>query len=398
MLNLTKLFFSSANDAVFSDNIAPTEEQRDFLTQCRTKIREYLKPAIANATVVILGMEKRVEPRFRTQGSWSYKTCIQPAQPELQEIDLDYGVYLPVDVWQDNGPPAAMAKKYFDLVETLLQVLCAQEGWKLVTGTAAKDTCIRIDACSWAHIDIPLYAAPIDEFNKVIERTVALSTERRAMVLDGVSSNEAFLEVAKAKAQTWDDLDTIMLASRSGLWRASDPEDVAKWIRDQVARFGDLGNQFLRVCRYAKAWRDFHWKSGGPTSISLMIAIAQNFEGKRGRDDIAFENAATALSTALNTEIREPGIDDGAEDFNRLKQDEREHASSKAEDLALALKRARGCQDYQKHQALQITSGQLGNRVPATTSLIDVESATEIVRSTAPAVVPAPRVPNTSAG
>jgi hypothetical protein len=129
-----------------------------------------------------------------------------------------------------------------------------------------------------------------------------------------------------------------------------------------------------------------------------MIAIAQSFEGKRGRDDIAFENAASALSNALSTEIREPGIDDGAEDFNRLKQEEREHASSKAEDLAVALRRARGCQEYQKHQALQITSGQLGERIPSNTNLIDVESATEIVRSTAPAVVPAPRVPNTSAG
>ena len=47
MLNLTKLFFSSAEDIVFSDKIAPTNEQRDFLTQCRTTIREYLKPAIA---------------------------------------------------------------------------------------------------------------------------------------------------------------------------------------------------------------------------------------------------------------------------------------------------------------------------------------------------------------
>lgn len=398
MLNLTKLFFSSADDIVFSDKIAPTDEQRDFLTQCRTKIREYLKPAIANATVAVLGMEKRVEPRFRTQGSWSYKTCIQPAHPDKQEIDLDYGVYLPVDVWQDNGPPAAMAKKYFDLVETLLQVLCAQEGWKLITGTDAKDTCIRIDVCSWAHIDIPLYAAPIEEFNKVVERTVALNNERRSMVFDSVDGNESLLMLAEANVQTWDDLDAIMLASRSGLWRASDPEDVAKWIRDQVVRFGDLGNQFLRVCRYAKAWRDFHWKSRGPTSISLMIAIAQSFEGKRGRDDIAFENAANALSTALSAEIREPGIDDGAEDFNRLNEVERDEASSKAEDLAVALRRARGCQEYQKHQALQITSGQLGERIPSSTNLIDIESATEIVRSTAPAVVPAPRVPNTSAG
>lgn len=398
MLNLTKLFFSSSEDIAFSDEITPTDEQRDFLTQCRTTIREYLKPAIADATVAVLGMDSRVEPRFRTQGSWSYKTCIKPAQPKLQEIDLDYGVYLPVDVWQENGPPAAMAKKYFDLVETLLQVLCVQERWKLVTGKDAKDTCIRIDVCTWAHIDLPLYAAPIDEFKKVVERTVLLSNERRAAVFDCVASTESFMEAALIKAQTWEDLDTIMLASRSGLWRASDPEDVAKWIKDQVARFGDLGNQFLRVCRYAKAWRDYQWNQGGPTSISLMIAIAQSFEGKRGRDDIAFEKAAGALATSLSAEIREPGIDDGAEDFNRLKPEDRAQAADKAQELFAALKLARGADQSQKHEALRLTMQQLGDRIPAAHDLIEVETASAVVRSTAPAFVPAPRVPNTIAG
>ncbi|MEX5551436.1 CBASS cGAMP synthase [Pseudomonas pergaminensis] len=398
MLNLTKLFFSSTDDTVFSDNIATTEEQRVFLTDCRTKIRDYLKPAIANATVAVLGMARRVEPRFRTQGSWSYKTCIQPAQPHLQEIDIDYGVYLPVDVWQDNGPPAAMAKKYFDLVETLLQVLCLQEGWKLETGTNAKDTCIRIDACEWAHIDIPLYAAPLEEFNNVVERTLVLNKAQHVAVFDQACGSESFMESAKVQVQTWDDLDTIMLATRSGIWMASDPEDVAKWFRDQVARFGDLGNQFLRVCRYAKAWRDFHWKFGGPTSISLMIAIAQSFEGKRGRDDVAFENAASTLATALNEEIRESGIDDAKEDFNRMKPGEREDASSKALALADALKQARGCQEYQKNKAIQIVTAQLGGRIPSSDHLVDNESAIEIVRSTVPTIVPAPRVPNTSAG
>ena len=32
-------------------------------------------------------------------------------------MDWDYGIYLPVTVWEDNGPPHAMAKAYFDLVE-----------------------------------------------------------------------------------------------------------------------------------------------------------------------------------------------------------------------------------------------------------------------------------------
>lgn len=128
MLNLTKLFYASYADTEHLHGaLMPEEEQKAFLRSCRTKIKDYLKPAIAEATVSVLGMRKQVQPRFRTQGSWAYNTCIQPAHKFDQEMDLDYGVYLPVDVWQENGPPAEMAKAYFDLVESLLQILCVQE-------------------------------------------------------------------------------------------------------------------------------------------------------------------------------------------------------------------------------------------------------------------------------
>lgn len=278
MLNLTRIFFSPEGAEHLHGELLPENEQRTFLRSCRTKIRDYLKPAIAEATVSLLGMQKRVQPRFRTQGSWAYNTCIQPAHSFDQEMDLDYGVYLPVDVWQESGPPAKMAKAYFDLVESLLQILCAQEGWTLVTGKAAKDTCIRIDVASWAHIDVPLYAAPAEDFEKVVERTTLLKAEARAInAMDSCLGLES-AQVLYTNAQTWDDLDQIMMASRTGKWMASDPETVAKWFRDQIIRFGALGEQFLRVCRYVKAWRDFNWKTGGPTSVSLMIAIAQGFE------------------------------------------------------------------------------------------------------------------------
>ncbi|WP_414860525.1 hypothetical protein [Pseudomonas rhodesiae] len=29
-----------------------------------------------------------------------------------------------------------------------------------------------------------------------------------------------------------------------------------------------------------------HWDSGGPTSVSIMIAVAQNFVAQPGRDDL----------------------------------------------------------------------------------------------------------------
>jgi hypothetical protein len=316
-------------------------------------------------------------------------------------MDLDYGVYLPVDVWQENGPPEEMAKAYFDLVESLLQLLCLQEGWRLVTGDGAKDTCIRIDVASWAHIDIPLYAAPAADFEKVVEKTTMLKAEARAMnslsfgmVLDSMESMDSLY----AEAQTWDDLDQIVMASRTGKWIASDPETVAKWFRDQITRFGELGEQFLRVCRYVKAWRDFNWKSGGPTSVSLMIAIAQGFEGKKGRDDIALEQAAAVVAQAVRGDIYEHGIDEGAEDFNRLPHDKRIEAGLAADRLVSSLRSSRSTPSHQGRSALQSLRAVLGDRIPFSPELIQEEGPASIVRSATPAIVAAPYVPNTSAG
>lgn len=398
MLNLTKIFYFSAGTEHLHDALIPENGQQIFLRACRTKIKNYLRPAIAEATVSVLGMQKRVQPRFRTQGSWAYNTCIQPAHTFDQEMDLDYGVYLPVDVWQENGPPEEMAKAYFDLVESLLQILCAQERWTLVTGDAAKNTCIRIDVASWAHIDIPLYAAPAEDFEKVVEKTAMLKAQARAMDSLNFSMVLESAESLYTNAQTWDDLDQIMMASRKGKWIASDPEAVAKWFRDQTTRFGELGEQFLRVCRYVKAWRDFNWKDGGPTSVSLMIAVAQGFEGKKGRDDIALENAAAVVAKAVRGDIYEHGIDEGAEDFNRLKQDKRIEAGLAADRLVSNLRNSRNSASYQCLSVLQTLRTVLGDRIPFSPELIQEEAPASIVRNTAPAIVAAPYVPNTSAG
>lgn len=399
MLNLTKIFYSSSTEAEHLHGaIIPENEQRVFLRSCRTKIRDYLRPAIAEATVSVLGMQKKVEPRFRTQGSWAYNTCIQPAHTFDQEMDLDYGVYLPVDVWQENGPPEKMAKAYFDLVESLLQILCVEEDWTLVTGENAKDTCIRIDVASWAHIDIPLYAAPAEDFEKVVEKTTMLKAEARAMNSQIYSMAMDSAESLYAKGQTWDDLDQIMMASRAGKWKASDPESVAKWFRDQITRFGELGEQFLRVCRYVKSWRDFNWKTGGPTSVSLMIAIAQGFEGKKGRDDIALEQAVTLVAQAVRGDIYEFGIDGGAENFNRLTPDKRIEAGLAADHLVSNLRSSRGSALHQGLSVLHTLRAVLGERIPFSPELIQEEGPANIVRSAAPAIVAAPYVPNTSAG
>ncbi len=388
MLKLHKLFGQQISHS-FDHQLKPTEDQRKYLINCKNKIRDHLRKGIEAATVVRLGMDRKVAPRFRTQGSWSYGTCVQPAQHPPQEMDWDFGVYLPVTVWEDNGPPHAMAKLYFELVEQLLQNLCEQEKWSLVPG---KDTCIRIKVASWSHIDVPLYAAPEHQFVQIMEKAFALSS--RGIAMDSADLSESFV-AGEMKAQLWEDMDSIMLATRKGEWKESDPEAVTRWVKDRIAEHGD---QLIRVWRYIKAWRDFHWEDGGPSSVCLMIAIAQNFQPQHGRDDLAVEMTAKHLSVALLTEIREIAIDDRLEDFNRLDQSERELASKKAASLQDSILQARMLHWNLKSTAIDMLRQVLGQRIPDDQNLIEQDTNADSIRNTDARQVKRPVVVATQAG
>lgn len=392
MLKLNKLFYTSGEQDVFCNRIEPSDEQRKFLVDCKNEIRDHLRPKIRAATITALGMEKAVSPRFRTQGSWSYRTCVQPSFLPPQEIDWDFGVYLPVNVWEENGPPHKMAKAYFMLVESLLTDLCRGKGWKLIPGKA---TCIRVQVANWAHIDIPLYAAPEHEFNQIMEKA-ALTARADSLARDSARLAEG-TEFGEMADQIWEELDHIVLATRSGEWKNSDPEDVARWFNDRILEHSE---QLRRVCCYLKSWRDYQWKDGGgPTSVSIMIAVAQTFEPQRGRDDLALEKAAIHLSIAIAAEIRERGIDDGAEDFNsRLSIEEKALAAQKARSLASTLLEARSKASHLKQLAIANLQKQLGDRIPNRIELVDIDSGAEAFRATPAQRVTAPVVLATKAG
>lgn len=389
MLKLNRLLFATAEE-VFIDAIEPAKAQREVLFNAKNEIRDHLRPRIRDATTTVLGMDRAVTPRFRTQGSWSYKTCVQPAWHPPQEMDWDFGVYLPVSVWEDGGPPHAMAKLYFQLVEGLLHDLCREKGWELYSG---KDTCIRVQINSWAHIDIPLYAAPEGQFAQIVEKGAfggarAMDT-REALVADFAEEDFTL--------QQWEDMVDIMIATRVGEWKASDPEEVSRWFLDRVEEHTE---QLRRVCRYLKAWRDFQWKDGdGPTSVCIMIAVGQSFEPQRGRDDLALERAARTLATALKGDVREPAITDGVEDFNkRLDADGRRDASSRAETLASQVQAARLKASYLAGDAIDILREQLGGRVPHRTDLVEPDGGEDAVRVIGADRVSRPVVKSTSAG
>lgn len=390
MLKLNKLLYSSAHQNVFSNAIEPSDSQRYTLAGAKNAIRDHLRTGIAAATVSMLGMARRVEPRFRTQGSWSYNTCIQPHTMPPQEMDWDFGVYLPVEVWEENGPPHKMAKTYFDLVESLLLDLCRRNGWRLVPG---KDTCIRVQVTSWGHIDVPLYAAPADQFVRIRERALAKAVAT-ASVHDSVRLSES-ADFGEYPEQAWEELNSIVMACRSGIWIKSDPDTISRWFNDKALIHTP---QLRRVCRYAKAWRDKLWSTGGPSSVSLMIAIAQKFEPRPDRDDLAFEDAMRTLALALKSDIREHGIDGQAEDFNRLKDDERVLAAQRASSTAARLQWARLRDGAERLTAIECLRSELGDRVPNDVGLVEVDVPTQVVLSEPAKKVAAPVVLGSHAG
>lgn len=379
MLKWNKLLLNDGDLEAFDERIEPSVRQRDYLDGCRIKIREHLREGIRKASVSVLGLEHAVAPRFRLQGSCAYRTCIQRAHAH-QEMDLDYGVYLPVSAFEDSRPRVA-AKAYFELVESLLRRLCNAEGWTL---DDSKDTCVRVKVSAWAHIDVPLYASPEHIFTTILERSAGAKADYADFDF-GADLTESF----------WVTMDEIHLAERDGTWKKSDPAKVTRWWRALVEEHGE---QLRRICRYVKAWRDFWWPTGGPSSVALMIAIARNFSGRPRRDDLALEDAAAQLALALGGELRERGIDFGKEDFlGGLSAEDKRLAVERAEQLAKRLKLVRSYGPNLRADAVVDIRKQLGDRIPARPDWLEADGSAD-VRAAAATIVASPVVRATESG
>jgi len=93
--------------------ITVAEQMKKGLFQARDTIRDTLRAGLGNWTSVITKdqlFEREflrkshtatvaLRPRFRMQGSFAYQTVNDPAQ-QSQQIDLDYGVYMPTEFIQ----------------------------------------------------------------------------------------------------------------------------------------------------------------------------------------------------------------------------------------------------------------------------------------------------------
>ena len=380
MLNLSPLFFTTVDDeSCIHNQLDLTPEQRTVIASARKDVRDCLRTGIPRV-LRTQGYTKDIpQPRFFTQGSWAYKTLNSPAQ-HPQQADIDDGCYLPLSFVSQTKRPSTAAQVFFVAAEEALKQLVDEKRWILVTD---KPTCIRIIITDYAHIDIPLYAIPDDEFDTLI---------KASMEQYGYDSVKDAVEFAERDAWTALPADEVLLAHRECNWMCSDPRPVKEWFLGEVEAKGE---QFRRVVRYLKAYRDWRWPSGGPASILLMAAVAPLFERRDRRDDLALLDVVSALPDCLRNGVNNP-VDESESLTNRLGKAGIEEAAKAFEDLEQKL---RGAIDASNPaQACIWIRNEFGPRFPNEPGRIKVVSVAATIAATPAMAGPSELVGRTKAG
>ncbi|MBC3489406.1 CBASS cGAMP synthase [Pseudomonas taiwanensis] len=356
MLDLSKLFYTETTDDCLLEALELNDVERAYIAAAKEDVRNCLRAGVPRV-LRDMGYEGEVpKPRFFTQGSWAYKTLNSPAHIPPQQGDCDDGAYLPISFLKGTRRPSVASAVFFTAAETALEDLVKENqalGWKLIRD---KDTCIRIQISITAHIDIPLYSIPDEEFV-----TLAKAATR--------SGYMTFDEAFNARgAESWADLptDQVMLAHRKDDWVSSDPRPVKNWFVDQVT---DKGEQLRRIVRYLKAYRDWQWKAGGPSSILLMAAATPLFTKVKGRDDLALLEVLKGLPDALRKGVNNP-VDESESLTARLSAEELEEAAEQFEKLESNLNGAVNASD--PASACVWLRKMFGPRFPERTDLVRV--------------------------
>ncbi|WP_443691018.1 CBASS cGAMP synthase [Pseudomonas sp.] len=317
MLNLSPLFNTSEDEPNLLQALDLTAAQRLQITSAKNEVRQCLRSGIPRVLREQGYVGDIPKPRFFTQGSWAYKTLNSPAHLPPQQSDVDDGAYLPISFLKGTKKPSVASSIFFKAAEEALRGLVESkraEGWKLVTD---KPTCIRVEISTTAHIDIPLYSIPDDEY----------VTLEKAAARYGFDSLMDAVNVRRADTWTMLPTNEVLLAHREDDWVTSDPRPVKDWFVDEVEAKGE---QLQRVVRYLKAFRDWQWKTGGPSSILLMAAAVPLFSKMDRREDLALLEVLKGLPAALRNGVSNP-VDEEETLSGRMSEDALEEAAKKFE-------------------------------------------------------------------
>lgn len=334
----------------------------------------------------------RPTPRFRGQGSYSYKTLNDPVPDHTppQQVDLDDGVFLPTSFMNQGERPALAAKAYFKVIEEALEPLCKANGWTI---SREKPSCVRVMINAKTHVDLPLYAIP-DEDHATVE---LLEKSLHSRGLFNVGSAEFADDSYKNLPE-----DHIMLARRDGGWIKSDPRKLHDWFLNAVSKHGP---HLRHVCRYLKAWRDHSWKQpqDGISSITLMTMAVRVFDENRtrldsSREDEALLAVAERMPVLLTGPIKNPVVPDPEANLDK------DWSLETREGFIVGAKMLRD----NLHAAASATrvdavisrlQGSLGGRVPADPDLVELVPTEEARILAQPrAVVPLAPVGRTTSG
>jgi hypothetical protein len=371
MLNVSKLFRNSYDDCYLS-NLDLQNHEKETLHEAKLEIRNTLKKELPRILKDMVGHDFE-PPRFYTQGSWAYKTLNAPAQAS-QQADLDDGCYLPLSYIQEIGKPGTATKIFFTAVEKVLLPLAEQKSWTLVTD---KPTCTRLEINAKAHIDIPLYAIPDEEF-KTLTKAVAMT-----------------MDMKEARGyQSWDELPAtkVLLAHRDLDWIDSDPRPVKEWFDDQCKLKGD---QLRHIVRYLKGYRDQVWESGGPSSILLMSAAAPLFKKYDGRDDLALEEVLRGLPKKLIAGVNNPA-NESESLTDRVEVEELLNIAKQYENLNAKLSAALAAND--NISVCYWLRNEFGTRLPNRPDLVSVTTPDETIKLSPSIITATPLVGRTEAG
>lgn len=388
---------SGRDPAAFLTKISPSEDDRETLLEARKMIRGHLRKRFNDLSQNFLEQQRRslidkystqpirLRPKFASQGSFVYGTLNSPAHCPPQEMDLDDGMYLPLEII-DKVPPKVASQMLFRVVGDFLQELCdVNPGWKM----ERKSTCCRVKLPTAGHLDVPLYAYPEAYEQNLVEAAEAI------VVAKALNFQDALLEVRL-------DSDKVWLAHRDNGWQQSDPKKIHDWFKDRV----DLhGPQLRRICRFLKAWRDHHFEKGGVPSIALMAHAVHVFDRvpmAPDRDDLALLRVAERLPSLLSMRVENPTIDVPEGDPSKyldgcLSQSDRDAAVRAADALRADLSEALENQ-YQRQRTLNCLRKALGNRLSVDRAdLVKVEAAKEaVVTSVAPSILAPAEIPHRS--
>lgn len=380
MLNLSSLLYTTDENEVCLHTALDLEPiQRAFIAGTKTDVRNCLRAGIPRVLKNKGYTADAPQPRFFTQGSWAYKTLNAPAQYP-QQVDIDDGCYLPLSFVSQKTRPSVAASVFFAAAEEALAPLVKEQRWKLITD---KPTCIRIEIAPYAHIDVPLYAIPDDEF---------LTLAKAAVQNYGYFNLQEAVRKAERDAWTALSRNSVLLAHRECNWMESDPRPVKDWFLNEVTVRGE---QLRRVVRYLKAFRDWTWASGGPTSILLMAAAAPLFEKRDRRDDLALLDVVTALPAKLRGGVNNP-VDDTESLTKRLGKELVEEAAKQFEEFEKVLRGAVAAGN--EAQACSWMISAFGPRFPNAPKRVKVISVAAMIASTPAAAGPTELVGRTKAG